>query len=49
MVHACQHCVDNAFWSLNQNKGHMFEDDENKATIVAQSQESANVHFGLVR
>ena len=29
-----------AFQSHNQNKGHMFEDDENKATIVAQSKQS---------
>ena len=36
-VHARQHCVSDAFQSHNQNKGHMFEDDENKATIVAQS------------
>ena len=36
-VHACQHCMGDAFWSHNQNKGHVFEDDENKATIVAQS------------
>ena len=24
--------VGDAFWSHNQNKGHVFEDDENKAT-----------------
>ena len=33
-VHAHRHCVGDAFWS------HMFEDDENKATIVAQSKQS---------
>ena len=37
VVHAQQHCVGDAFQSHNQNKGYMFEDDENKATIVAQS------------
>ena len=36
-VHARQHCMGDAFRSHNQNKGHVFEDDENKATIVAQS------------
>ena len=36
-VHAWQHCLDDAFQSRNQNKGHVFEDNENKATIVAQS------------
>ena len=36
-VHARQHCVGDAFQSHNQNKGHVFEDNENKATIVAQS------------
>ena len=40
-VHACQHCVGNAFRSHNKNKGHVFEDDENKATIVFQSKQSA--------
>ena len=39
-VHACQHCVGDTFRSHNQNKGHVFEDDENKATIVAQSKQS---------
>ena len=39
-VHAHKHCVSDAFWSHNQNKGHMFEDDENKATIFAQSKQS---------
>ena len=34
VVHACQHCVGDAFWSHNQNKSHVFEDDENKATIT---------------
>ena len=42
-VHARQHCMGDAFWSHNQNKGHMFEDDENKATIVAQSKQSVHV------
>ena len=41
-VHARQHCVGDTFWSHNQNKGHMFEDDENKATIVAQSKQSVS-------
>ena len=36
-VYAQQHCVGDAFQSHNQNKGHLFEDDESKATIVAQS------------
>ena len=40
VVHANQHCVGDAFWSHDQNKGHMFEDNENKATIVAQSKQS---------
>ena len=31
--------VGDAFPSHNQNKGHVFEDDENKATIVAQSKQ----------
>ena len=31
--------VGDAFWSHNQNKGHVFEDDENKETIVAQSKQ----------
>ena len=39
-VHAHQHCMGDAFRSHNQNKGHVFEDDENKATIVAQSKQS---------
>ena len=39
-VHAHQHCVGDAFWSHNQNKGHVFEEDENKATIVAQSKQN---------
>ena len=39
-VHAHIHCVSDAFQSHNQNnKGHVFE-DENKATIVAQSKQS---------
>ena len=37
VVHARQHCVGDAFQAHNQNKGHVFEDDEKKATIVAQS------------
>ena len=39
-VHAHQHCKGDTFWSHNQNKGHVFEDDENKATKVAQSKQS---------
>ena len=39
-VHARQHCMGDAFQSHNQNKDHMFEDNENKATIVAQSKQS---------
>ena len=39
-VHACQHCMGDTFWSHNQNKGHLFEDNEKKATIVAQSKQS---------
>ena len=42
-VHAHRHCVGDAFWSHDQNKGHMFEDDEKKATIVAQSKQSVNI------
>ena len=42
VVHACQRCVGDTFQSHNQNKGHMFEDDENKATIVGQSKQSVN-------
>ena len=40
VVHACQHCVGDAFRSHNQNKGHVFEGNENKATIFAQSKQS---------
>ena len=40
VVHAHKHCISDAFQSHNQNKGHVFEDDENKATIVAQSKQS---------
>ena len=40
VVHAHQHCVGDAFQSHNQKKGHVFEDDENRATIVAQSKQS---------
>ena len=36
-VHAHRHCVGDAFRSHNQNKGQVFEDDENKATIVAKA------------
>ena len=39
-VHARKHCISEAFQSHNQNKGHMFEDDENISTIVAQSKQS---------
>ena len=39
VVHAHQYCVGDTFWSHNQNKGHRFEDEENKATIVAQSKQ----------
>ena len=39
-VHAHRHCVGDAFRSHNQNKGHVFEDNENKATIDAQSKQS---------
>ena len=42
MAHAWQYCVGEAFWSHNQNKGNMFEDDVNKATIVAQSKQRVN-------
>ena len=42
-VHACKHCISDAFQSHNRNKGHMFEDDENISTIVAQSKQSVNV------
>ena len=47
-VHAHQHCMGDAFWSHNQNKGHVFEDDENKATIVAQSKQSVKWQFTLI-
>ena len=36
-VHAHQHCMGDTFQSHNQTKGHMFENDENKATKVAKS------------
>ena len=39
-VHAVQKCVGDVFLSHNQSKGHVFEDDENKATIVDQSKQS---------
>ena len=39
MVHAWQYCVGDAFQSHNQNKGHVFEDYESKATIVVQSKQ----------
>ena len=39
-VHVGKHCISDAFQSHNQNKGHVFEDNENKATIVAQSKQS---------
>ena len=42
VVHAHNHCISDAFQSNNQIKGYVFEDDENKATIVAQSKQSAN-------
>ena len=41
-VHACKHCIGDVFQSHNQNKGQVFEDDENKATIVAESKQSVN-------
>ena len=44
-VHACKNCISDTFQSHNQNKGHMFEDDENKATIVAQSKQSVKCIF----
>ena len=44
-AHAQQYCVGDAFWSHNQNKGHMFEDDENKATIVAQSKQRVKLKY----
>ena len=40
VVHTHEHCVGDAFRSHNQNKSHVFEDDENKAAIVAQSKQS---------
>ena len=40
VVHAHQHCMGDTFWSHNRKKGNVFEDDENKATIVAQSKQS---------
>ena len=39
-VHAHKHCVSDAFQSHNQNKGNMFQDDENKSTMVVQSKQS---------
>ena len=39
-VHTHQHCMGEAFQSHNQNKGPVFEDNENKVTIVAQSKQS---------
>ena len=39
-AHARKHCISDSFQSHNQNKGHMFEDDENKSTILAQSKQS---------
>ena len=35
--------VGDAFWSHNQNKGHVFEDDENKATVVALSKQRVKI------
>ena len=40
VVHARKHCISDACQSPNQIKVHVFEDDENKATIVAQSKQS---------
>ena len=34
-----------AFQSHNENKGYVFEDNENKATIVAQSKQSINLNL----
>ena len=34
--------VGDAFQSHNQNQGYVFEDNENKATIVAQSKQRVN-------
>ena len=47
VVHACKHCIRDAFQSHNQNKGHVFEDDENKATIVSQSKQSVKAPLFL--
>ena len=41
-VHTHKHCISDTFWFHNQNKGQVFEDNENKATIVAQSKQSVN-------
>ena len=41
-VHAWQYCVGDTFWSHNQNKGHVFEDDVSNATIVAQRKQRVN-------
>ena len=47
VVHARQHCMGDAFWSHNQTKGHVFEDDENKVIIVAQSKQSVKTSLFL--
>ena len=47
-VHAYKHCVSDAFQSHNQIKGHVFEDDENKATIVAQSKQVLKHMLGMI-
>ena len=39
-VHVCKHCISDTFQSHKQTKGHVFEDDEINATIVAQSKQS---------
>ena len=41
-VHAQQYNVGDPFQSHNQNKGHMFEDDVNKATTIAQIKQRVN-------
>ena len=47
VVHARKHCISDTFQSHNQNKSHMFEDNENKATIVAQSKQSVKLSVVL--
>ena len=48
VVHTWQYCMGDAFQSHNQNKGHRFEDDDNKVTIVAQSRQRINMSLWYI-